>query len=210
MKVLKTNVQQEEDEVNLWRKMLEGNTSCYEQLINRTYNLLFQYGCRFSSDREMLKDCIQDVFLEIWEKRSALNPHIPPRAYLIASLRRRIHRVVQQNRLQTTEDFEKTISDFNVEFSAEHLFIQSEQDQQLAKRITFLLNELPKRQQEAIFLRFFNDMERDEIADIMDIHPQSVSNLLQSAFRTIRMQWKIIISLFYMIGIEEISYLKII
>ncbi|KAA6439049.1 sigma-70 family RNA polymerase sigma factor [Dyadobacter flavalbus] len=202
MKILKANCQQEEDEMNLWRNMLEGNAACYEQLINKTYNLLFQYGCRFSSDREMLKDCIQDVFLEIWEKRKVLNQHIPPRAYLLASLRRRIHRVAQQSRFQTTENFEKSISDFNVECSAEHLFIQSEQDQQLAERITFLLNELPKRQQEAIFLRFFNDLERDQIADIMDIHPQSVSNLLQSAFRTIKIHWKIIVSLLYLPGFE--------
>ncbi|GGB79578.1 RNA polymerase sigma factor [Dyadobacter sediminis] len=200
MKLLKTNGPQEEDEINLWRKMLEGNTSCYEQLVGRTYGLLFQYGCRFSSDREMLKDCIQDVFLEIWEKRNVLNPQIPPRAYLLASVRRRIHRVMQRNRVQTTDNIEKSLSDFNVEFSAEYLFIQSEQDQQLAKRITCVLNELPRRQQEAIFLRFFNDLERDEIADIMDIHPQSVSNLLQSAFRTIKMQWKIIVSLIHILA----------
>jgi len=201
MKVLKTNCQLEEEEIRLWHKMLEGNSTCFEQLINSTYNLLFQYGCRFSTDREMLKDCIQDVFLEIWEKRNILNRQIPPRAYLLASLRRRMHRVMQQNRLHISEDLERSIPDFNVEFSAEHLFIQSEQDQQLAQRITILLNELPKRQQEAVYLRFFNDLERDEIADIMDIHPQSVSNLLQSAFRSIKLQWKTIVCFIYMLGI---------
>ena len=201
MKFLKIDFQQEEEEeISLWYKMLEGNVVCYEQLIKRTYNLLFQYGCRFSSDREMLKDCIQDVFLEIWERRTMLNQQIPPRAYLLASLRRRVHRVMQQNRLQTKDDFENSISDFNVAFSAEQLLIQSEQDQQLAKRIALLLNELPRRQQEAIFLRFFNDLDRDEIANIMDIHPQSVSNLLQSAFRSIKMQWKTITLLIYMLG----------
>lgn len=202
MKFLKIDFQQEEEEeISLWYKMLEGNVVCYEQLIKRTYNLLFQYGCRFSSDREMLKDCIQDVFLEIWERRTMLNQQIPPRAYLLASLRRRVHRVMQQNRLQTKDDFENSISDFNVAFSAEQLLIQSEQDQQLAKRIALLLNELPRRQQEAIFLRFFNDLDRDEIANIMDIHPQSVSNLLQSAFRSIKLQWKTIVCFIYMLGI---------
>lgn len=201
MKVLKTNCQLEEEETRLWLNMLEGSAPSYEQLINSTYNLLFQYGCRFSTDREMLKDCIQDVYLEIWEKKNVLNARIPPRAYLLASLRRRIHRVMLQNRHHLTGDFEQAASNFNVEFSAEYLFIQSEQDQQLAKRITQLLNELPKRQQEAVFLRFFNELDRDEIAAIMDIHPQSVSNLLQSAFRAIKMQWKTIVFLIYILGI---------
>lgn len=187
-----------EEEQKLWREMLAGNVTAYEQLINRTYDLLFHYGTKFNSDRELVKDCIQDVFLGIWEKRSALNPEIPLKPYLLASLRRRLHRVASRLRMDCMDYFSESDIVFDLEFSAEYQLIESETDRLLASRMTEMLNELPKRQKEAIFLRFYNDMDRDEIAAVMDIQPQSVSNLLHEAFKFLRSQWKAIISLFWL------------
>ena len=195
MKFIANSIQQEEKEIALWREMLAGNVASFEMLIDVTYELLFQYGNKFCHDREMIKDCIQDVFLEVWEKKDNLNHDIPPKAYLLASLRRRLHRMIQKNRMLFLDHLLPN-EGFDIAFNTEHQFIQSEYDQQIASRMTHMLNGLPKRQKEAIYLKFFQDMERDEIAAIMDIHPQSVSNLLQSAFKFLKTQWRSIASLF--------------
>ena len=184
-----------EEEQKLWREMLAGDVTAYEQLIDRTYDLLFHYGTKFNSDGELIKDCIQDVFLGVWEKRDALNPEIPPKPYLLASLRRRLHRLASRLRMDCMDYYNETDIVFDLEFSAEYQLIESENDRLLASRMTEMLNELPKRQKEAIFLRFYNDMEREEIALVMDIQPQSVSNLLQEAFKFIKSHWKAIVSL---------------
>jgi len=181
----------DQEEAILWRGSLAGDAQLFEKLVDQTYDLLFQYGCKFCRDRDLVKDCIQDVFLEVWEKRQLLNANIPPRPYFLASLRRRLHRVVQYNRLNTFGDYDKIELDFESEFSVEQQFIQLESDQRLATELSYWLNELPKRQKEAVYLRFFHDLSRDEIAEIMDIHPQSVSNLLQTAFKWLKAHWKI-------------------
>jgi RNA polymerase sigma factor (sigma-70 family) len=49
-----------------------------------------------------------------------------------------------------------------------------------------LINVLPKRQKEIIYLKFFENLGREEIADIMQISPQAVSNLLQKALKNLR------------------------
>jgi RNA polymerase sigma factor (sigma-70 family) len=188
-----------DEEQKLWREMLTGNVTAYEQLINRTYDLLFHYGTKFNSDRELIKDCIQDVFLGIWEKRNALNPEIPPRPYLLASLRRRLHRLASRLRMDCMDYYNESDIVFDLEFSAEYRLIQTEHDRLLASRMTEMLNELPKRQKEAVYLRFYNDMEREEIAMVMDIQPQSVSNLLQEAMKFIKSHWKAIVSLFWIL-----------
>ncbi|CAG4990426.1 hypothetical protein DYBT9275_00526 [Dyadobacter sp. CECT 9275] len=193
----------DDEEILLWHELLTGNVTSFEQLIGRTYDLLFQYGSKFSRDRELIKDSIQDVFLEVWEKRSTLNGNIPPKAYLLASLRRRLHRLGQRNRMVPVEDFSQLPSGFDIEFSAEYLFIRLEEDKQTASRITCLLNELPKRQKEAVYLKFFHDLDRDEIATIMDIHPQSVSNLLQTAFKWMKNQWKVLISIVLLVSLFQ-------
>lgn len=184
-----------EEEQKLWRKMLSGDVTAYEHLIDRTYDLLFHYRTKFNSDSELIKDCIQDVFLGVWEKRNALNPEIPPKPYLLASLRRRLHRLASRLRMDCMDYYNESDVVFDLEFSAEYQLIESENDRILASRMTEMLNELPKRQKEAVFLRFYNDMEREEIAVVMDIQPQSVSNLLQEAFKFIKSHWKAIVSL---------------
>ncbi|RYC70120.1 MULTISPECIES: RNA polymerase sigma factor [Spirosoma] len=181
----------DQEEAILWRGSLAGDAQLFENLVDQTYDLLFQYGCKFCRDRDLVKDCIQDVFLEVWEKRQLLNANIPPRPYFLASLRRRLHRVVQYNRMSTFGDYDKIELDFESEFSVEQQFIQLESDQRLATELSYWLNELPKRQKEAVYLRFFHDLSRDEIAEIMDIHPQSVSNLLQTAFKWLKIHWKV-------------------
>ncbi len=184
-----------EEEQKLWREMLAGDVTAFEHLIDRTYDLLFNYGTKFNSDRELIKDCIQDVFLGVWEKKDALNAEIPPKPYLLASLRRRLHRLASRLRMDCTDYYNESDIVFDLEFNAEYQLIESENDRQLASRMTEMLNELPKRQKEAVFLRFYNDMEREQIALVMDIQPQSVSNLLQEAFKFIKSHWKAIVSL---------------
>jgi RNA polymerase sigma factor (sigma-70 family) len=199
MRPIQINHQTDDEEIYLWQQLLIGNVNAFEKLIDRTYDLLFQYGNKFSRDQELVKDCIQDIFLEVWEKRQRLNNGIPPKAYLVASLRRRMHRLAIRNRITLVEDFGQLPGDFDVEFSAEYSFIRTEQDHNTAMQITALLNDLPKRQKEAVYLKFFHNLERDEIATVMDIHPQSVSNLLQTAFKLLKSQWKTIISFILML-----------
>lgn len=102
---LLANLSDDED-TRLWQVLPSGDVASFEKLIARTYDTLFQYGCKFSRDKELIKDSIQDVFLEVWEKRESLNVNIPPKAYLLASLRRRLHRLAQRNRLVAVDDFE--------------------------------------------------------------------------------------------------------
>ena len=40
----------------------------FSQLYNKHIDQLFAFGSRFTSDREMLKDCIQDVFVRVWDR----------------------------------------------------------------------------------------------------------------------------------------------
>lgn len=194
---------QSDREIQLWRQMLSGHHPAFEELLGNCYDLLFQYGKKFCRGPELVKDSIQDVFLEVWEKRSSLNPLIPPRAYLLASLRRRLFRLERRNRqLIHNAPLVSATLEFSFEFSVEYRLIKVEQDKLTAAHLAQLMGDLPKRQQEAIYLKFFQDLDRDEIAEIMDIHPQSVSNLLQTAYKWLKTNWKIATSILWLIVIQ--------
>ena len=194
MKLLRVARISDSETERLWRFALGGDRDAFQALLAATYDLMFEYGQKFSRDRELVKDAIQDVYLEVLEKRANLSPDIPPKAYLLASLRRRLHRLASRQRWLLSGDPVHTELQFDTEFSAEHYFIQAEDTRHVAGQMSALLNALPRRQKEVVYLRFFQDLSRDEIAYMMDIRPQSVSNLLQTAFKWLKEQWRPVIS----------------
>lgn len=97
--------------------------------------------------------------------------------------------------------------DFQVEFSVEEQFIEDEAVGQRAEQLKKLLNTLPARQKEVVYLRFFQELSRDEIAGVMAITPQTVSNLLQLAFKQLRSRRgiELLLSLLWLIVVWRYS-----
>ena len=58
---------------------------------------LFAFGSRFTTNREVLKDCIQDVFVKLYTKRDELNRVENIESYLYVSLRNRINDEYRRN-----------------------------------------------------------------------------------------------------------------
>ncbi|GAB2519191.1 sigma-70 family RNA polymerase sigma factor [Spirosoma aerophilum] len=177
-------------EQQLWTRFLAGEESAFQLLMTTYYRALFRYGTRFSRDKEFIKDCIQDLFLYLWERRTSLRTQVVLKPYLMASLRRYMHRHMPD--APASEEFgDDKLQHFNLEFSVEETFIRHETTFNRSRHMQSLLQTLPRRQKEVIYLKFFQEMEREQIAEIMDIAPQTVSNLLQLALRHLRQYWKI-------------------
>jgi len=156
-----------------------------ESLMQAVFRSLFHYGTKFTTDHELVKDCIQDVFVDVWLHRSAVDAHIPAKAYLMASLRRKIHRKsIKQGYFQPFGEADELR--FQADFTVQDAIISDEATRQTAYRLKQLLDLLPKRQQEVIYLKFFHDLDREHIAGVMGVAPQTVSNLLQLALQKLR------------------------
>lgn len=172
---------------NVWKLFLSGDKYAFEQLIAQNFRHLVNYGTKFTDDKELVKDTIQELFIRFWDKRSNLSDDVNPRAYLTASLRRALYRKIQTlSKFQSFSDFENSTDVFELEISVEAKMIQSEHSSNLVGKIARNLEELPKRQKEVVYLKFFQELSRDEIAEIMGISVQTVSNLLQMAIKNLR------------------------
>lgn len=171
----------------IWERFLKGNKMAFEELMKTHFTALFHYGTKFSKDKEFIKDCIQDLFLQLWESRQNLSDNVMVKPYLMASLRRRIHRATLP--IHFSEVLLESKDIFEIEFSIEEKFIQNESTIVLTQKVKQALEMLPKRQKEVIYLKFFQELEREQIAKIMDIAPQTVSNLLQMAVKQLKKRW---------------------
>lgn len=154
---------------------------------------LFNYGIRFSADKNLVEDCIQDLFVGIWKRRESLNTPANIKAYLFSSLRRMI---LRKNKLLRKTPIVSInldeLNGFDFELSIEHAIMKYEESKITAQRVMTLVAALPKRQKEIVYLKFFENLNREEIGEIMQISPQAVSNLLQKALKKMRSNTDII------------------
>jgi RNA polymerase sigma factor (sigma-70 family) len=188
-------------EQRLWQCFLIGDVSAFDALMTMYYRPLFRYGSRFSHDKEFIKDCIQDLFLYLWERRNSLQVDVSPKPYLMASLRRYMHRNLP-NTVFSDEFTDDKVQIFNFEFSVEERFIGQETILTRTRHLKQLLETLPPRQKEVIYLKFFQEMEREQIAEMMDIAPQTVSNLIQLALKQLRQYWKLELLTFVLLNLS--------
>jgi RNA polymerase sigma factor (sigma-70 family) len=174
----------------LWQQLKNGSELALGKLIKKYFNLLQNYGYKFVRNEDFVKDCVQEVFVEIWSRRQNISQPDSVRAYLLSSVRKKILRESIRQKINADDEIINIENDLKfAEFSPELIIIEQENTQETIKKVSGLLNSLPKRQREVIYLRFYQNLERDEIAQIMGVNSQSVSNLLQAAFKTIRENW---------------------
>lgn len=170
-----------------WVKFLHGDRLSFKHLMDAYYLDLIRYGSKFFYDKELIKDCIQDLFLNLWNRRETLGTPVNIKAYLFASFRRSLHRkIAPAPRTYNIDVFGDDATSFNLELTVEERYITSETSISFTKSLAEAINNLPSRQKEVIYLKFFHSLNRDDIASAMNISAQTVSNLLQTALKQLR------------------------
>jgi RNA polymerase sigma factor (sigma-70 family) len=187
------------DDRVLWQDFLSGQVWAFEKLMSDNFRLLFRYGSKFSKDRELVKDSIQDLFLVLWEKKENLNPDAAVKPYLMASLRRLMHRHVSSRAWVGNETLQEEDDYFEIEFSVEEEYIENEATAARTHHLQKLINTLPRRQKEVVYLKFFQELSREQISEVMAVSPQTVSNLLQIAIRHMKAHWKAEFLIFFLL-----------
>jgi RNA polymerase sigma factor (sigma-70 family) len=167
----------------LWIHMLPGDRLALDAIVKRHYNLLYQYGCKFTRDASQVKDCIQDMFLYIWQRRHAINETASVEHYLMKALRHRLERALSKTGATEGIGF---LEFADTGATPDDKIIQREQKTVLADKIKQCILLLSNRQQEIIYLRFYLNASPADIADIMQLNRQSVYNLLHDALNKLR------------------------
>lgn len=174
---LKTNRQ-------IWKRFVSGDDECFKDVFVSYYTSMFGYGVKICSNPEMVKDCIQELFRDLWERRENLTHIESPNVYLFVSLRRNILRKRKVRR--KSSDLEAHMEGNFIQFGREELIIRDEVKFQQKKKLRQALNQLSDRQREVIYLHFYNGMSYKEIEMILSIKRQSVHNHMYRAMETLR------------------------
>lgn len=144
---------------------------------------MLNYGMKVYGEPELVKDCIHDVFLNLWTRREGLRPVENVKAYLFTALRMRILERHRQNMARDDRQQKFVQEDQGALLNIEQMIIQVEGDEALTQRLKEAVSKLTKRQREAVYLKFFSGFSNDEIAEIMQVNKQSVYNTISRALK---------------------------
>ncbi len=176
--------QVDEEEI-LWMRFREGNDHAFYRLYDLYVDNLYKYGSHFSRDKDFIKDCIQDLFLDLYKYRKKISATDNIQFYLYRSLRRIIHK--EQDKLIPLFNDGKVISSNDTQdLSYEDCLILAEAEEEDHKKLYHAINKLSDRQREALSLKFEQDRPYTEIAEIMDISVESARTIIYRALKELR------------------------
>lgn len=172
-------------DIDLFAAIREGDTDALSVLFLRCNDYLKHYGLQIVPNPSLVEECIQELFIYLFESYERLSEVTYVKAYLFRSLRRRVLEKVQQEQRQKTSDIEfDCLAHF--QFSEENLLLEEDIQSDTRKALADALNSLPWRQREAIYLRYYNGLRTKEIAEIMGVANQTILNTLHQALKKIQ------------------------
>lgn len=169
----------------VWERFVAGDDTYFKSVFNHYFKSMYGYGVKLCNRPELVKDCIQELFRNIWERRDKLNHVESPNVYLFVSLRRKILKKIKARR-KTGGDLEELDERMFIQFGKEELIIRDEIRFQKKRELQQALNQLSNRQKEVIYLHYYNGMSYGEIEKILSINRQSVHNHMYRAMETLR------------------------
>lgn len=171
----------------LWKRIKAGETQAFHELYLQYADILFSFGSIYSNDQELVKDCIHDLFFDLYKYRKTLSDNDHIRNYLFKSLKRKIQlpkngklKLVYSSKIQEENELKSNFFDDE---------LLEEREENLV-RIRKAIDGLSDRQQEILNLRFQAGLSYSEIAKLFDISVESARTLIYRSVKTIREELK--------------------
>jgi RNA polymerase sigma-70 factor, ECF subfamily len=156
--------------------LAKGEAPSFEWIVRRYQGMVFSLAYHFSHDRALAEDLAQEVFLDLY--RNAASIKSP--AHLEFWLRRvTVHRTIDHSR-------RNRIQFANLEDQAEPQAVAHESDPLMSAKLRQLLATLPPRRRMVVVLRFQEELELHEIAEIMEMPINTVKSYLQRSLAFLR------------------------
>ena len=186
MKTNYNNIREREEAAQtLLAAYRQGDQNAFMSLYDMYAEMLLNYGLCITSDKELVKDCVQDVFIKLISKSQDLQV-TKVTSYLLISLRNRLlDEFRRKNYMTETAVEDIRISSTTVE-DVENSYILDESSLNNVRKVQILMDELTQRQRQVFTLYYIEQRKYEDICDIMQMNYHSVRNLVHRGMLKLR------------------------
>ncbi|MDD7888146.1 RNA polymerase sigma factor [Flavivirga sp. 57AJ16] len=169
------------DNIELICKLKKGDSKAYSFLVDTYHNALCSYAFQLTNDRDLAKDIVQNVFINIWRIRLKLKDDFAVKSYLYRSV---YNEFLNQNRtLKSVVPLDKKYID------ALSSVVEEEDEKSLEKLMALIRREienLPPKCKRTFLLSRQDGLSNIEIAEYLNVSVKSVEAHITKAFTTLR------------------------
>jgi len=187
------------EEIKHWESIKSGNVNALQGLYDEHIDALYKYGMVLCHDEHKVKDCIHDLFVYIWNFRERLSIPDSTKAYMMVSLRRRLFDKGPKMK-SLTVDLDAIEQPVILTEGHEERWIQRENDIEQQQQLGKALDQLSDRQREIIHMKYYQQLDYEEIGRIMNINYQSARNLVTRALTVLRKEMTVIITILFLMN----------
>ncbi|HET9745967.1 MAG TPA: sigma-70 family RNA polymerase sigma factor [Chitinophagaceae bacterium] len=170
-------------EMNLLKRLQRNDGDALASLMWLYYDDLHNYGGRFTTDTALVKDCIQEIFISLWQRRETADTILSPKFYLLRAIKNKILKSLHKN---NNTAFPGKEYDFSYELSIEQIIIEKQINEEKVQKLRKTLELLSKKQKEIVYLKYYHHLDHAQIAELMNVTRQTVYNLLHETLHKLR------------------------
>lgn len=184
-KKLKSNLNyQKLSDKELWNLLLDGDDRAYECIYFHFVSDLYNYGVTICNSKSLLKDLIQDLFLEIWNRRNNLSATDNIKFYLFKALKYKVHHALKTELKKAHQ--QNNLEGLQWDLSIEDKMINQQVAEEKKDKLLAAFHKLPDRQKEVLNLIYFENMTYEQVSELMDINISSVYTLTWKAISALK------------------------
>lgn len=181
-----SELSKEEIQLIFWR-FVDGEEQAFKTLFQLFYNKLLLYGNTITGNHPIVEDQIQEIFIWLYNHPQKCRSIHNIETYLFSSLKKNLRSYLQkdfdqQMRLQKFGQIQ-----YEEESHIEERLIRANTQQSRHAWLIEQIDELPPRMKQIIYLRYYEGMAFDDIAEIMSIKPQVAQNFAYRALKKLRL-----------------------
>lgn len=158
---------------NTWIRFNSGDRSAFEEIYSEYIDVLFAYGSKLTNDQDLIKDSIQDLFIDLYRHKVDLRQPESFEFYFFKALKRLIFRKIgRKSKVQNFND--PDFFAFKLTFNLEEDYIHKETEKSKLIILQNLLNDLSQSNRELLFYKFNSNLTFREIGELIEMNPDAV------------------------------------
>jgi RNA polymerase sigma-70 factor (ECF subfamily) len=152
------------------------------EFFERHYEELVLFALKYVKDSDTARDLVQKAFIQLWDKRTEIDPERNVKSYLSTSVRN-----LSLNWLRDNKKFNQDLLEYEgIEIEDKSAGGYELETEDLQKKIDAALEMLPEKTRAVFILKREEDLKNSEIADRLDISIKTVESHMSKALKLFR------------------------
>lgn len=167
----------------IWDHFRNGSEEAFSFIYVKFFPVLYNYGRQFTNNTALVKDALQDLFIDLWKRKEHLSGTDSIKFYLLAASRRRIIKLTGKLKVLNGDTHSEV---FGIVMPIEAQIIADQQAKEQVLLVREAVNRLTPKQREVIFLMFYENLSHQQIAKMLSLETKTIYNLVYKAIKGLK------------------------